>query len=504
MLGLVHRRPRRSRLRLVGLVVTAGALTVLVAAQGQANVPDRIPARRDSVGAARAHIKHIVWITKENRSFDAMFGQFPGADGATRGKTCHSAKTLPLLPAPDHVPDVQHDFFGGLISIDGGRMDCFNRLWTASNLWNCPDKCPAYVQYRRPPSLPAPPGFVGIPNYWTYAKRFQLADRFFTPIQGPSGVEHLWTLGGSSDGFVDHENATQQGTIPGRQFCGDPSEEDLSFRSEVSPTNPEVMEAEESADTARDVRDFMFVRSPVCASPGFVSLPHLLTNAHKSWKEYLGANQYVKPVYQIQYDYRHYVNTPHLATPERFLADLKNGTLPQVSWLTPPIGVSDHAPTSTCGGENWTVEMLNAVMKSRYWSNTVVILTWDDSGGQYDHVAPPHPDIYGLGPRVPALVISPWSRVKVNHEAMSFDSILNFIEDVFLNGVRLPQQRMPSNPNDPSDPAGNDLLGINGTQGAFDFSRTPAQLLKPLVLQQRDCSRLPAEPKDRMITSELS
>ena len=234
-----------------------------------------------------------------------------------------------------------------------------------------------------------------------------------------------------------------------------------------------------------------------------MSLPHELTNAGVSWKEYLGPNQYVRPIYQVQYDYRHYARTSHIASPATFLQDLAGGTLPAVSWLTPPLAASDHPPGSICGGENWTVSMLNALMKSRYWHNTVVILDWDDSGGLYDHVPPPHPDIYGLGPRVPAIIVSPWSRVTVNHQPMSFDSVLNFIEH--WSGVRaLPQQRVPASPTDPTDPAANDLLGSNGLQPAFDFSRTPAQLLKPLLLAQRDCSQLPGGTAERMITSEMS
>ena len=79
-------------------------------------------------------------------------------------------------------------------------------------------------------------------------------------------------------------------------------------------------------------------------------------------------------------------------------------------------------------------------MRSPEWKSTVVVLTWDDFGGFFDHVPPPHPDLYGLGPRVPAIIVSPWARVAVNHEQLSFDSVLNFIETIF-NVPRLPLQR---------------------------------------------------------------
>ena len=100
----------------------------------------------------------------------------------------------------------------------------------------------------------------------------------------------------------------------------------------------------------------------------------------------------------------------NVVSPQDYLHDLRAGTLPSVSWLTPPFALSDHPPTSICQGENWTVQYLNALMQSKYWKSTAIVLTWDDFGGFYDHVPPPHVDLYGDGPRVPAIVISPYAR----------------------------------------------------------------------------------------------
>jgi phospholipase C len=127
-------------------------------------------------------------------------------------------------------------------------------------------------------------------------------------------------------------------------------------------------------------------------------------------------------------------------------------------------------------GENWTVRMLNAVMAGPDWRHTAVVLTWDDFGGFYDHVPPPHPDIYGLGPRVPAIIISPWARVTVNHQLMSFDSMLNLVETLF-SLPPLPQQRTDS-------PKRIDVAAANNMLSAFNFEKehTP-----PLILKQRAC-----------------
>ena len=78
--------------------------------------------------------------------------------------------------------------------------------------------------------------------------------------------------------------------------------------------------------------------------------------------------------------------------------------------------------TNVCEGENWTVEYLNAVMRSEYWESTAIVIVWDDFGGFYDHVVPPHYDVMGLGPRTPALIISPWTKQGDNPDGGSIDS----------------------------------------------------------------------------------
>jgi len=142
--------------------------------------------------------------------------------------------------------------------------------------------------------------------------------------------------------------------------------------------------------------------------------------------------------------------------------------------VSPPFPLSDHPPLSMCRGENWTVRLMNAIMESPYWKSTAVVLTWDDFGGFYDHVAPPHVDMYGLGPRVPAIIISPWSRPGyVDHTTYEFASVLHFIETVF---------DVP--PMTSRDANASDMLG------AFDFNQQP---IGPLPLAQRSCPVTPIQ-----------
>jgi phospholipase C len=162
----------------------------------------------------------------------------------------------------------------------------------------------------------------------------------------------------------------------------------------------------------------------------------------------------------------------NVVSSQDFVKDLHGGNLPAVSWLTPPFPLSDHPPQSVCAGENWTVKVLNELMQSPEWASTAVVLTWDDFGGFYDHVAPPHVDMYGLGPRVPTIIMSPYSRPGfIDHDTMEFASVLRLIETVF---------DVP--PLTSRDANTDDMLS------AFDFTQQP---LDPLVLTPRTCPDTP-------------
>jgi phospholipase C len=100
--------------------------------------------------------------------------------------------------------------------------------------------------------------------------------------------------------------------------------------------------------------------------------------------------------------------------------------------------VSEHPPALISNGQAWVTNTINAVMRSPQWDSTAIFLTWDDWGGFYDHVVPPHVDENGYGLRVPGLVISPYARRGyIDHQVLSFDAYLKFIEDDFLGGARI-------------------------------------------------------------------
>jgi phospholipase C len=307
-----------------------------------------------------------------------------------------------------------------------------------------------------------------IPNYWAYARRFTLADEFFSSVYGPTGIEHLWTFASQSDRFVDHGRPGQLG-IGKRQLCDDPLETAYSFRQLSRDEQEQVFRLEgEGATGAAQLPQYWTERWP-CTDVAV--LPDRLDAAGISWKEYRGENEWVQPLRMVRH-VRFSSMWDNVVSSQDFVKDLHAGDLPSVSWLTPPFPLSDHPPHSVCDGENWTVKVLNELMQSPDWASTAVVLTWDDFGGYYDHVPPPHVDMYGLGPRVPTILISPYARPGfIDHNTMEFASVLRLIETVF---------DVP--PLTSRDANTDDMLS------AFDFTQQP---LDPLVLTPRTCPDTP-------------
>ncbi|MEO8292999.1 MAG: alkaline phosphatase family protein [Actinomycetota bacterium] len=413
-------------------------------------------------------IKHVIFLVKENRTFDTYFGQYPGAEGTTVGKTlkcteaggCVPGPDYPLKPAPYIQPhDITHGFASGLYSINGGQMNGFNIIGEG-------DDMSGYVQHSR----------KTLPNYWAYADRFVLADHFFTSMYGPTFPEHLYTVAAQSNGVVDNKtNADTPGS-----YCDDPQEYTKKFPNHLSKKDVrDIMQLEDHitdqipdqlyriAQYWQDTRTCFDIKV----------LPDELEAAAVSWTYYGLPDQWMNGLQSIDH-VRFGPMWKNVQDPDQILQDLKTGDLPAVSWLIPPEGSANEHPgsgTNVCDGENWTVERVNAVMQSKYWKSTAIVIVWDDFGGFYDHVVPPHYDVMGLGPRTPSLIISPYSRTGDNPDGGSIDStvyefssVLRFIED--LHGL---------------DPMTERDAQADPLSGAFDFTAEPN--MDTLILKPRDC-----------------
>ncbi len=161
-----------------------------------------------------------------------------------------------------------------------------------------------------------------------------------------------------------------------------------------------------------------------------------------------------------------------------FYTAAKNGTLPAVSWIDPTGSVSEHPPALVSTGQAYVTGLINAVMKSPDWNSTAIFLSWDDWGGFYDHVTPPSVDQNGYGLRVPAMVISPYAKQGyIDHQTLSHDAYVKFIEDDFLNSQRLDPKTDGRPDLRPDVRENNPQLG--NLVSDFNFNQTPRQ---PIVL----------------------
>jgi phospholipase C len=162
------------------------------------------------------------------------------------------------------------------------------------------------------------------------------------------------------------------------------------------------------------------------------------------------------------------------------LTSARSGTLPAVSWVIPSERDSEHPPAGIHQGQAWVTNLVNTIMRGPDWSSTAIFLSWDDWGGFYDHVAPPTVDGNGYGLRVPSLVISPYAkRGYVDHQTLSHDAYLRFIEDDFLGGARL-DPRTDGRP-DPRPDVRENVAQLGNLINDFDFKQAPRA---PLILSR--------------------
>jgi phospholipase C len=453
------------------LTVVAALLLIAWLARGgeeeQGDGPPGLQAGRPKGGAVtsarrvRTPIKHVVYIIKENRTFDNYFARYPGADGTDTGRIS-TGEEIELSVAPDVLlGDLGHEFLDGVVAINGGRMNGFDRIPLNG------DSLAGYSSFTR----------EGLPAYWAYADNFVLGDRMFSPMYGPTFPAHLYAVGAQAARVVSNKQGpglyapSKNGERGG--YCSDEGERVLRFKKLVRAERERVMRAEESADF-ETIKDYWETVHP-CFD--FRVLPDLLNERGISWHYYAGYGDWRNTIHAIRHlRYSKYWGA-NVSSTDRIISDVRDGELAAVTWAVPPVGLNEHpGGPSVCMGENWTVRYVNAIMRSEYWDSTAIFIVWDDFGGFYDHVPPPHYDEMGLGPRVPFLMISPWAKEGfIDHTTYELSSVVRFIETIW--GLETLTRR---------DAQSDNMLG------AFDFnqSKTPGE--RKLILEQRDCTDLPA------------
>jgi phospholipase C len=417
-------------------------------------------------------IRHIVVIMQENRSFDSYFGTFPGADGIkmTNGvpdvcmpNTGHGAC---VRPHPDHADangGAGHDHVDAIADVAGGAMNGFlEQAW----------KWRATCEQPTNPSCTGTPDVMGyhtasdIPNYWQYAKDFVLADHDFEPNSSFGMPSLLYLLSGWSANCPI-------GSPPSR--C----------RNEVQnlPQPPDHGTVE-TAPALFKWTDLTYLlhragvswryylakgNEPHCSDPATYSCP-----PGRETSQTLGPFDPL-PSFQTVQDDRQVANVVSVS---KFFTAAQSGNLPAVSWVVPSGAVSEHPAARVSDGQSYVTSLVNAVMRSPDWSSTAIFLTWDTWGGFYDHVAPPVIDQNGYGIRVPLVMISPYAKQgKIDHQTLSSDAIVKFIEDDFLGGQRL-DPRSDGRP-DPRPIVREDVGVLGDLQADFDFGQAPR---RPILL----------------------
>jgi phospholipase C len=176
----------------------------------------------------------------------------------------------------------------------------------------------------------------------------------------------------------------------------------------------------------------------------------------------------------------------NIQTTSNFYKAAEAGTLPAVSWVIPGGANSEHPPALVSTGQAYVTGLINAVMRGPDWDSTAIFLTWDDWGGFYDHAVSPKVDQNGYGMRVPGLVISPYAkRGYVDHQTLSFDAYLKFVEDDFLGGQRI-DPKTDGRP-DPRPDVREDVPQLGDLVYDFDFYQTPR---RPMILPEHPPARL--------------
>jgi phospholipase C len=366
--------------------------------------------------APRNHhgIQNVVIIFQENRTPDNLFGSnpyfLPGVDIATSGVNS-LGQTVPLTPVSlANNYDLSHAHSAFVAMYNSGNMNGANkvRVTCSKDAQNCPPSNPQFKYVDNSTGLLDP--------YFQLAQQYTFGDRMFQTNQGPSFPAHQFIISGTSapssesDLFAAENplGVTNAGSNTG---CSAPSNE---FVKMIDPSGGETTEMYPCFDH-RTLVDYLDLRG--------ISWRYYAPSAGSIWTA-------PNAIYHLRFgsDWDNDV----VLKPAQVLTDIANGQLANVSWIIPTGQESDHPGGGKGLGPSWVASIVNAIGNSQYWDNTAIIITWDDWGGWYDHVAPSVINSYEYGFRVPLIIVSPYAKQGyVSHVTHDFGSILKFIEEVY-------------------------------------------------------------------------
>jgi phospholipase C len=405
-------------------------------------------------------ISHVVIIDQENHSFDNVLGalcaqvragtiaRHQRCDGATTAHTS-AGTVLPLSRAADIVPIVDHNVGAQRASIDGGRMDGFDRIT------GCTSAAHACLSQYQPSQ---------IPNLAALAERYTIADRTFEFSMSPSWVGHIALVAATQDGFQG--NNPQMSTYTSRTGPGwgcDSFKDAPWWDGSHYILVPSCIPDRSGAGPYR--------HSPV---PYVPTIFDRLRGAGLSWRIYGGlapstsaegsGSGYVWAICPTFYECFGSAQRKNWVPAQDVVADGAAGKLPNFSIVVPTGANSQHNKDSMTVGDNWIGNVVRAIQSGPDWPSTVIFITYDDCGCFYDHVPPPEA---GWGIRVPMVIVSPYAEQGgTDSQPATFASMLTYTEHLF--GLA---------------PLASADANAYGYAGSFDYAAPPS--LEPVRMVHR-------------------
>ena len=406
-----------------------------------------------SVAPLKARVRHIVVIYQENWSFDALYGKFPGANGTANASSVSLTQVdrngvpLPAAPAPLNgsgadpafaaldlrqalkpydltkfigpevrTGDLVHRFYTEQLQIDGGKMDKFVAWSDNGGL--------AMSSFD---ATNMPEGKL--------AQEFTLCDNFFHAAFGGSFLNHIYLVAAAPPVFPN---------APASMIATPPDATGTTVADKVVTPDGYVVNTAFTVNQPHPAS-----ADPVTLVPNqtMPTIGDRLSEKKVSWAWYSGGWDDAiagKPDPLFQFHHQPFAffaayadGTPgrreHLKDEKDFLAAVAKGTMPAVSFIK-PLGPDNEHPGYAAleRGQLHVADLVRRIRSSAAWKDTVIVITYDEHGGRWDHVAPPVVDRWGPGSRVPTIVISPFARKGyVDHVQYDTTSILKLIEETF-------------------------------------------------------------------------
>jgi len=419
------------------------------------------------VHGASSKIQHLIFIVQENHSFDNYFGTYPGANGLSLDVAIpvdpnrtslgyvhpfHLNVIQPIMIWGDELPpgvadpeDLQSTDSSAPFHLDNESIGRdLSHAWLVAHRAYDNGRMDGFIAAEGSPLTMGYYDRSDIPYYWDYAGQYVLDDDFFSSMMGPSFPNHLYIASGTN-GPVNLPPLCLQAPCRWIQNGG-------------------------IVDNPQSNYDWEGL------SLDWSTLAQELSNANVPWSWYDGDAIPTKPnIWDVLPLFTYFQNNPeqlvqHVRNTRGFVNAVQNDQLPAVSWIIPGDWVpptypaackgqspSEHPPARSDCGMDYVAYLVDQVMLSKYWDSTAIVITWDDYGGFYDHVAPPQIDAYGEGFRVPTLVISPWAKHGfIDHTQYEFASLLKLAEDNF---------HLPT--------LGTRDIQANDMMNSFDFTQAP-------------------------------